>query len=242
MKIIEEQVIRQFKCVSITVLMTVYGISDNHAQYRYKLKNRLQNTFSDTITFLSPDYHSTQIVISTKCFKEQSLSSFMSDFEPEIILKNAANYLRSSVINSYNEVEKLSWSPTVEELKEERRNPLMILLKFLCDLIIGKPSQCEVSEKKMRIVRSIADDLVYNISNRSIDTLKHCSLALGPHGMTGAKQPILLLSQLGYCISYDAAREIETAQEEIAQPSQENFILPVLATAEDTKVQVNLVE
>ena len=60
--------------------------------------------------------------------------------------------------------------------------------------------------------------------------------------MTGAKQPILLLSQLGYCISYDAAREIETAQEEIAQPSQENFILPVLATAEDTKVQVNLVE
>ena len=64
-KIIEEQVIRQFKCGSMTVLMTVYGIGDNHAQYRYKLKNRLQNTFGNTITFLSPDYHSTQIVIST---------------------------------------------------------------------------------------------------------------------------------------------------------------------------------
>ena len=46
----------------------------------------------------------------------------------------------------------------------------------------------------MRIVRSIADDLVYNISNRSIVTLKHCLLALGLHGMTGQKQPILLLS------------------------------------------------
>ena len=130
------------------------------------------------MTFLSPDYHSTQIVISTKCFQEQSLSSFMSDFEPEIMLKNAANYLRSSVINSYSEVEKLSWSPTVEKLKEERRNTSMILLKFLCDLITGKPSRCEVSEKKMTIVRSIADDLVYNISNRSILTRKHCSLAL----------------------------------------------------------------
>ena len=85
------------------------------------------------MTFLSPDYHSTQIVISTKCFQEQSLSSFMSDFEPEIMLKNAANYLRTSVINSYSEVEKLSWPPTVEELKEECRNPPVILLQFLCD-------------------------------------------------------------------------------------------------------------
>ena len=65
MKIIEEQVIRQFKCVSMTILMTVYGTGDNRSQYRYKLKNRLQNTFGDTITFSSPDYHSTQIVIST---------------------------------------------------------------------------------------------------------------------------------------------------------------------------------
>ena len=54
----------------------------------------------------------------------------MSDFEPEIILKNAANYLRSSVINSYSEAGELSWPPTVEELKEERRNSPMILLKF----------------------------------------------------------------------------------------------------------------
>ena len=79
----------------------------------------------------------------------------MSDFQPEKIFKNAANYLRSSVINSYSEAEKLSWPPTVEELKEEPRNPPMILSNFLCDLIIGKPSRYEVNEKKMR---SIADD------------------------------------------------------------------------------------
>ena len=207
-KIIEEQVISQFKCVSMTVLMAVYGIGDNHLQYRYKLKNRLQNTFGNAITFLSPDYHSIQIVISTKCFHEQNLSSFVSDLEPEIILKNAANYLRISVRNSYKEVEKLSWPPTVEELKEENRKPPMVLLKFLCDLIFGERSRCEVSEKKMRIARSIADDLVYNITNRSIVTLKHCSVALGLHAMTGQKQIIVLLSQLGHCISYDAVREI----------------------------------
>ena len=96
--------------------------------------------------------------------------------------------------------------------------------------------------EKMRIVRSIADDLVYNISNRSIVTLKHRLLALGLHGMAGQKQSILLLSQLGHCISYDAVREIETAQAEIPQLSQQNFIFPVQVTAEDNKVQVNFVE
>ena len=50
----------------MTVLMTVYGIGDNHAQYRYKLKNRLQGTFGDTVTSLSQDCHWTQIVIGTK--------------------------------------------------------------------------------------------------------------------------------------------------------------------------------
>ena len=59
--------------------------------------------------------------------------------------------------------------------------------------------------------------------------------------MTGQKQPILLLSQLGHSISYDAIREIETAQAVIAQLSQQNFILLVQAT-EDNKVQVNFVE
>ena len=62
-KIIEEQVTRQFKCVSTTVLMTVDGMGDIHAQHRYKLKNRLQSTFGDIITFLTPDYHSTQTVV-----------------------------------------------------------------------------------------------------------------------------------------------------------------------------------
>ena len=56
------------------VLMELYGIGDKHPQYRLKLKNRLLNTFGDKVTFLSPNYHSAQIVISRKCFQEQSLS------------------------------------------------------------------------------------------------------------------------------------------------------------------------
>ena len=56
--------------------------------------------------------------------------------------------------------------------------------------------------------------------------------------MTGQKQPSLLLLQIGHCICCDAVREIETAQTETAQLSQQNFILSVQATAED-RVQVS---
>ena len=59
-------------------------------------------------------------------------------------------------------------------------------------------------------------------------TLKHCSLALGLHGMTGQKELILLLSNLGHCITYDEVREIETALSEIVLNLQKNSsILPL---------------
>ena len=50
-KIVDEQVISLFKCVSMDVLMEVYGIGDKHTQYRFKLKNRLLNTFGGKIIF-----------------------------------------------------------------------------------------------------------------------------------------------------------------------------------------------
>ena len=236
-KIVEEQVMSLFKCVSMDVLMEVYGIGDKHTQYRCKLKNRLLNTFGDKIIFLSPDYHSAQVIISSKCFKEQSYSSLSNDLKPEILLKNSANYLRELVKESIKSCGKLSWPPTVEELQDVKRNPPNDLLHFIKMLLLGDNHQHVVSGQKWNIIRSIADDLMYSISSRKYFTLKHCSLALGLHGMTGQKEPILLLSKLGHCITYDEVREIETAQSEIALDLQRNSsILPLQPRTNAVKV------
>ena len=118
------------------------------------------NTFGDKVTFLSPKYHSAQIVISRKCFQEQSLSSFINDVKPEILLEKAANCLRNSVIEHSNNIGKLSWPPPVDEFGDKQRDPPMSLLKFLCCLLFGNNSRNTISEHKWKIVRSIADDLV----------------------------------------------------------------------------------
>ena len=87
----DEQVISLFKCVSMDVLMEGYGIGDKHTQYRFKLKNRLLNTFDDKIIFISPDYHAAQVIISSKCFKEQNYSSLSNDLKPGILFEKSAN-------------------------------------------------------------------------------------------------------------------------------------------------------
>ena len=57
--------------------------------------------------------------------------------------------------------------------------------------------------------------------------------------MTGQKQPILLLSKFGHCISYEKVKEIETAQAELALLAQKtSSILPIQPMADDTKVNI----
>ena len=71
-------------------------------------------------------------------------------------------------------VEKLSWPPTVEEL--EKRELTMELLDFLRHLLVGGDSHHGIGERKLRVVKSLADNIMYQISNRQYLTLKHCSL------------------------------------------------------------------
>lgn len=119
----------------MNLLMEVYGIGDKHPQYRFKLKNRLFNTFGDKLTFLSPDYRSAQIVISSKCFQEQNLSSFMSD-EPDKLLTKAVNCLRTSVIENNKSIMKLSWPPTVQ-LNHEQRDVYYLVITLVILLVRG---------------------------------------------------------------------------------------------------------
>ena len=91
------------------------------------------------------------------------------------------------------------WPPTAEQLEDENRDPTQPLQQFVQRLLVGVDSYHVIGDKKDRLVRSFADDLMFAISNGSYLTLKHCSLGLGLHRMTGQKQPIVLLSKLGHC-------------------------------------------
>ena len=59
--------------------------------------------------------------------------------------------------------------------------------------------------------------------------------------MTGQKRLIVILSKLGYLISYEKVLEIETAEEEVAQQFRSNSsVLPIQSVLESTKVTIFL--
>ena len=72
----------------------------------------------------------------------------MSDFEPEIIFKKSSKLSRQIILATCSGRAHRGTQKPINET----------------------PSRCEVSEKKMRIVRSITDDLVCNILKRSFFT------------------------------------------------------------------------
>ena len=134
---------------------------------------------------------------------------------------------------------QLSWPPSVDELESKSREPPAELTAFLSKLLIDD-SHHSIGSTKSRVVRSIADDIIYNVSNGGFLTAKQCALGLGIHSMTGQKRPIIL-SKLGHSISYEKVLEIETAQTEIAEQFRPNpSVLPIQPVLESTKVTIFL--
>ena len=76
-RLIEDDVIASQKCVSMNVLIDVYGIGKDQHQYRQYLKARLERHFGESICFITVEYHEIQIVISTECIHEKTLSSYI---------------------------------------------------------------------------------------------------------------------------------------------------------------------
>ena len=213
-EIIKYEVIAYYKCISLETIIEAYEIGKGQKQYRHMLKNRLIETFGDSILFLSPEYHSVQVVISRKCLHEQTLSSSVN-FSEESIVTKAADVIRTKVLKKVKESPELAWPPSVDQLEDASRDPPDLLAKFYHRLIVGDCHHT-LSEQKHRIIRSFSEDVMYAVSNGTFLTKKHYAVGMGLHSLTGMKQPIVFLSKMGHCISYDKVAEIETAQAELS--------------------------
>ena len=182
---------------------------------------------------MRPEHHGVQVIISRQCLSEKSFSSRVQ-YSNDFIMKTAASILHNSVKDKIEKAEKLSWPPTVKEL--ENREPTKELQDFLRNLLIGGESHHCIGERKIRVVKSLADDIMYSISNGQFLTLKHCSLGLGIHSKSGTTDPIVVLSRLGHSITYEKVLEIETAQVEVARQLNSNSsLLPIQPLEEFVK-------
>ena len=155
------------------------------------MKACLERHFRESICFITVEYHEVQIIISTECIHEKMLSSYI-EFSKNRILVLAARIIRKSVVEMIKKASQLSWPPSVDELESKSREPLAELTGFLSKLLIDD-SHHSIGSTKSCVVRYIANNIIYNVSNGGLLTAKQCALGLGIHNMTGQERPIVIL-------------------------------------------------
>ena len=88
-----------------------------------------------------------------------------------------------------------------------------------------------------RLIDSFSQDIMYAVSKGEFLTLKHASVGLELHNLTGQKLPLQVLSRLVHSMTYDQICEVETAQAELVQHLKSlSLPLPICPIGEESKV------
>lgn len=239
-ELVNDHILSGRQCISMESLMGTYGIGAGVRQRRHSLKARLLKKYGDCLLFISTEYHTAQIVISRECLETQTISKSL-EFSENYAVKRTASLLRDVVLKFVEKSSSLPWPPTIESLMSRERESPALLQLFVNVLLSPTDSHHAVREMTRRLKDSFSQDLIHALSKGTFVTLKHASLGLGLHSLTGQKLPLTILSRLGHCINYDKICEIETAQAELVQLFQSMSLgLPLLPAESGSKVRIFL--
>ena len=193
---IEKRVLEEQRYLSMENIVSVYGINEGDRQQRYRLKTRLLEKYGDDPLFISHVKQSPQLVISKKCLKTQTMSRVLGSSKSNT-LKKTTVILREAVKKTVDESEALPWPPTTESLRKDDRNAPDILKLFNENLLSPASVHHGTSLTAERLTDSFSQDIMYAVSKGEFLTLKHASVGLGLHSLTGQKLPLQVLSRQG---------------------------------------------
>ena len=152
-------------------------------------------------------------------------------------IKKAAVILCEAVKKTIDESEALPWPRTIESLRKDDRNGPDILKLFYENLLSPASVHHGTSLTAERLIDSFCQDIMYAVSKGEFLTLKHASVGLRLHSLTGQKLPLQVLSLLGHSMTYDQICKVETAQAELVQHLKSlSLSLPICPINEESKV------
>ena len=126
---------------------------------------------------------------------------------------------------------------TIESPRKDDRNAPDILKQFYENLLSPASVHHGTSLNAERLIDSFSQDIMHAVSKGEFLTLKHASVGLGLHRLTGQKLPLQVLSQLGHSMTYDQICEVETAQAELVHHLKSwSLLLSICPIHEKSKV------
>lgn len=165
------------------------------------LKERLKNHFGEKLNFWAPKGKVGIVYSEETPVKEKSLYEVTT----ANLVKDCAELVRKEIINLNNPFP--NWPPTGNEVLSCKISIPKMLEELLLNII---SSTNEKTPRKMRLINSIGQDLIYAATGGEKKTLKHIQLGVSIKRKTGSRNVIEWLNRLGHSISYKEVNVIET--------------------------------
>lgn len=139
-----------------------------------------------------------------------------------VVWRNKILELRQQILNLPKKT--LSNKIVLKDIYEGDCELPSLLLYVLTLLIGGREQRYSHSEKKMRLIESIASDIVYAATHGEVRPAKHLQLGIVLKSLSSSRQILDIINHLGHCVSYTVAEELET--ELTYSASESNLITP----------------
>lgn len=124
------------------------------------------------------------------------------------ILQRAASILRKTILNIKKN--NLPANITTTHLLNGECQIPKHLTDFYSFLLGGYKRRRRTSTNYIRKVNSLAEDLIYNVSNGLIKTKKHITLGMTLKSLTSSRKIVDIINKYGHCCSYHIVEELET--------------------------------
>jgi len=135
-------------------------------------------------------------LLQTKVEKLTNASQNKQSFSDK--LKEVGKAIRVEIQESESTFK--DWPPSESELYS-KQTQIPAELFSLLRTILAKPGR--ISKRKNIIIKSIAQDILYNASGGKLKTLKHILLPFSVKRRTGSKEILRWISKLGHGVCYD---------------------------------------
>ncbi len=172
---------------------------------------KVKEKFGENIFISLYDHRKGNFVYSSAMSDAEARLSIQSDDDKSLhLIRAAALHLRGKI-----QVMSKSVTPTptsVETLKSCSPDLPAEILLFFKTLLCGlrEPSGVDNSEAVNRKVMAMSSDAVYNASRGTVKPWKHTLLGLRLRTLTGSKLVLRILNRMGYSVSYDEVKSLET--------------------------------
>ena len=175
-----------------------------------KLKDKLIKHFGDQIQFWSPNYKS-DIVYSSdvKTGKAVQVAFDMSTSQRRTVQQVGA-LLRRHILDENEKANDLPWPPPRDLDCEIGWSKVPSLVETFFESVLSN-DPTHLTERQSRLVKSLSQDLSFNVS-RGLQVLpKHVSLGILLLHETGSAEMVTVVNRLGHCASYSRIIEILSA-------------------------------